>query len=82
MILKCYPPSTNRDSCLYFREMKVTSKYLFEAVVRLEQIRRLIAEYRMKGGEDIVHTLWSLVWRRWLRVVHEDEVLLAGHWHL
>ena len=40
MILKCYPLSTNRDSCLYFREIKVTSKYFFEAVVGLEQIRR------------------------------------------
>ena len=49
MILKCYLPSTNRDSCLYFREMKVTSKYFFEAVVGLNQIRRLMAEHRMKG---------------------------------
>ena len=50
MILKGYPPSTNRDSCLYFREMKVTFKYFFEAVVGQEQIKRLTAEYRMKGG--------------------------------
>ena len=60
MILKRYPPSTNRDSCLYFREIKVTSKYFFEAMARLEQIRRLMAEYHMKVGY-IVHTLWS-VW--------------------
>ena len=43
----------------------------FEAVVGQEQIR-LMAEYRMKGGEDIVHTPWSLVWRHLLRAVHED----------
>ena len=54
MILKCYPPSTNRDWRLYFRELKVTSKYFFEAVVRLEEIRRLMAGYRMKGGVRIL----------------------------
>ena len=52
--------------------MKVTSKYFFGAVVGLEQMRRLMAEYRMNGGQDIVLTPWSLVWRRWLRVAHED----------
>ena len=37
------------ESAVSFREVKVTSKYFFEGVVGLEQIR-LMAEYRMKGG--------------------------------
>ena len=58
MILECYPPS-NRGCSFYFREIKVTSKYFFKAGVGLEQMRRLMAGYRMKLGY-IVHTLWSM----------------------
>ena len=42
-----------------------------------------MAEYRMKGGRiDCAYPVVYVVWRRWLRVVHEDQVPLAGHWHL
>ena len=47
MVLERCPPSI-RDWCLYFREVKVTSKYFFEGTVGLEQIRRLMAGYRME----------------------------------
>ena len=81
MILERYLLS-NPDWCLNFREV-ITSKYFFEAVVGLEQIRRLMAGYRMKGGRiDCAYPVVYVVWRRWLRVVHEDQVPLAGHWHL
>ena len=47
----CYPPSI-RDSYLYFKEIKVTSKFSFEAVAGLKQIQRSMAGYGRKerGG--------------------------------
>ena len=49
IIFSCYPPS-NGDSYL----LQGDKKYFFEAAVRLEQIRRLKAGYRIKGGVRIL----------------------------
>ena len=56
-----------------FREVKVTSKYFFEAVIGLEQIHRLMAECGIKKGwRYYAYPVVYVVDQRWLPVVHVD----------